>query len=643
MALKKNLLFGFVYLFFLYGLYSCASLGSPQGGPVDEAPPRFLTSTPLPDETNFSGKRVEIFFDELINLEKASEKVIITPPQKQLPQITALGKKVRVEFADTLIPNTTYTIDFMDAIVDNNEKNALENFTFAFSTGESVDSLIISGLLLNAENLEPMPGILIGLHSDLSDSIFYEDPFLRTTKTNERGRFWIRNIAHGSYHIFALNDKNRDYRFDQPGEEIAFLDSTLIPSFEPAIRFDTLWVDTITIDTVLEIPYTRFTPDSLTLFLFKEEFERQYLMKSERAAPYKISLFFNAKVIEPPRLRLLNKETDRDWFIPEWADGERTLHYWLRDSAVYQTDTLKLETIYMISDSLNRLVETTDTLTLFERRAGNQKKNSKKEQIEFLNIGLSSQAAMDVYDTVRITFSEPLAAFDPAWIRTERKEDTTWVPVSFEFVQDTLNPLTFYINQTWDYLSEYRIQIDSGTFTSIYDKHNNSIESTFKFRGEEDYGHLFVIVSGIEGPGFGELLDASDKPVKKAPVDRGELAFLDIKPGKYYLRYIRDDNNNGKWDTGNYEEKRQPEQVYYYPYSFEIRQNWELEQNWNVTELPVEKQKPLDITKNKPAEKKRKTTDNANTRQSTTGQPSTRQSTSGQSTTGQPSTRPSTR
>lgn len=260
-------------------LYACANIGNPNGGPYDELPPKFVSSIPVPNSTNYKGQKVEILFDELVQLDNPSENVIITPPQREMPIIRSAGKKVQVELLDSLKENMTYTIDFTNSIADNNEKNVLENFTFAFSTGDVIDSLEISGTVLNAENLEPMPGISIGLHSNLADSAFRTLPFDRTSRTNDKGQFTVRNIKPGKYRIYALNDVNRDYKFDQPGEDIAFLDSVFVPTFTMATRQDTLWKDSLTIDTIQTIHYTRFLPDDIRLRLFKEKFERQYMTR----------------------------------------------------------------------------------------------------------------------------------------------------------------------------------------------------------------------------------------------------------------------------------------------------------------------------------------------------------------------------
>ena len=263
-------------------LYACANMASPNGGPYDEQPPKFVSSTPAPGQLNYKGKKVEILFDELIQVDKPTENVIITPPQAMQPVIRANGRRVIVELEDTLRDNTTYTIDFTNSIADNNEKNIFENFSFAFSTGDQIDTLEISGVLLDAATLEPMPGITIGVHTDLADSAFTTIPFVRTSRTNDRGAFTIRNMAPGTYRIYAVEDVMRTYKYSQPGQQIAFGDSLIVPTFELTTRQDTTWKDSLTIDTIKTVPYTHFMPDDIALRLFKEKAERQYMLRPER-------------------------------------------------------------------------------------------------------------------------------------------------------------------------------------------------------------------------------------------------------------------------------------------------------------------------------------------------------------------------
>jgi hypothetical protein len=615
----KNTLFISAYLLLaVCGFYACASMGTPSGGDYDVTPPKMVSSKPTPNAIRFEGNKIELQFDEYIALEKPAEKVIITPPQQKTPVIKAVGRKVSVELRDTLIPNTTYTFDFTDAIVDNNEKNAIEGFSFAFSTGDIIDSLVISGILLNAENLEPMPNIMVGLHTDIADSAFTSLPFVRTSQTNDRGRFWIRNVAPGTYHLFALGDMNRNFRFDQPGEAIAFYDSLIIPSFEPAIRMDTIWKDSLTVDSIKEVQYTRFTPDDIKLFLFNEHFEPQYFVKGERPEEKKFILHFNSSETLPPDLHLLEDEPEDDWYIPEFSPDKKSLIYWMTDSLVYKRDSLRIEMNYFADDSLNNLVSKTDTLPLILRKREAAKKG-KDEKPEALKIEINPSNTLNVFDTLKITFSEPLAFLDTSCVLIQQKVDTLWEQRHFPIIRDSLNPRVFYVENNWSYAQEFRIKIDSAAIGSIYNKWNDSIAVNLKVPSDEEYGHIYVKIEGIEASGFGQLLDASEKIVRESFIYEGELVFENIKPGKYYLRYIDDVNGNGRWDTGNYADKQPPENVYYYPSFYEIRKYDEREYIWNVNEVAVEKQKPLEITKNKPVVKQPKRNEkNANQRNSNT-------------------------
>ena len=281
----------------IFILYACASTGTPDGGPYDETPPKFVRSTPEPNAINNQRKKISIEFDEFIKIENAAEKVIISPPQSEAPEVKASGKRVLVEFFDSLRENTTYTIDFGDAIFDNNEGNPMGDFAYAFSTGDRIDTMQVSGTVLNAQDLEPIKGIQVGLHKNLNDTAFTSLPFDRISRTDSRGRFTIKGIAPGKYRIYALKDGNQNYLFDSKTEIIAYSDSLIVPSMEPASRQDTTWnaFDTLKIDTIIKVNYTRFMPDDIVLRAFKEETTIQYLSKSEREQLNRFSLYFSAK------------------------------------------------------------------------------------------------------------------------------------------------------------------------------------------------------------------------------------------------------------------------------------------------------------------------------------------------------------
>jgi hypothetical protein len=598
------------FLFLLF-VCSCANIGTPNGGPYDEAPPKFVSSMPAPNQTNFKGNRVEIVFDELIQIDKPAENVIITPPQLQAPVIRSSGKKAVVELRDTLKENTTYTLDFTNSIADNNEKNVLENFTFAFSTGNMIDSLEVSGYLLQAENLEPAPGITVGLHANLHDTAFVKEPFIRTSRTNDRGRFVIRNIAPGTYRVFALNDVNRDYKFDQPGEDIAFGDSLIVPAFEFTSRQDTLWKDSLTIDTVRTVDYTRFVPDNIELRLFKEPFERQYILRPERAQENLFTLRFNARLDSLPRPVPLNFMPEQaDWYYPQWTEENRAVTYWLTDPLVWAKDTLQIAVDYPKSDSLNVLRPQTDTLALFMRRAPEPKKKKKNDADEpeppvFLGINADAPALMDIFDTVAIVFSEPVLELKKELFLLEQKVDTLWTPAAFDFFPDSLHSLAFFINRKWNYAEEYRLTIDSASIYSIYGKWNSGVSRQFRIKAEDEYGHLYININGLPADSvsaFVELLDGNDQPVRKSRLSNGGALFLDLNPNTYYARLVLDENENNRWDTGNYAEKRQPETVIYCPAPFGIMKNWQIEESWDIHAATFTRQKHPDITKNKPKE-----------------------------------------
>lgn len=612
----RDLLLAVCGVFLLVTMYSCANMASPNGGPYDETPPKYVSSMPAPNQTNYKGKRVEILFDELVQLDKPSENVIVTPPQLQLPIIRAAGKKVIVELKDTLKENTTYTIDFTNSISDNNEKNVFENYSFAFSTGENIDTLEVSGILLNAENLEPMPGITIGLHRNLEDSAFVKMPFDRTSRTNDKGEFTIRNISPGSYRIFGLNDVNRDYKFDQAGEEIAFNDSIIIPSFELTSRQDTLWKDSLTIDTIKTVAFTRYFPNDIELRLFKEDFVRQYLLKPERQQENLLVVHFNSPLDTIPLPRPINfTPSDSSWYFMQETEGGTAVNFWLTDSVVWKQDTLRVELSYPKSDSLNILRPQTDTLQFVMRRRPEKKKKKKDDEPEpivFLGMQVDAPGSMDLFDTVSVTFNEPVLDLSKELFFLDQKVDTVWTPVDFELFPDSTNSLNYFIRRPWKYGEEYRLEVDSATIFSIYDKWNEPYSGEFKIKKEDEYGHLYINIVGVDTTAYVELLNGSDAPIRKVKVKDGGALFMDLKPDKYYLRLVVDLNGNGKWDTGNYAAKRQPEEVFYSPVKYDVMQNWQVEETWDVKATPWAKQKPLEITKNKPKEATKKKRDYKN-------------------------------
>lgn len=601
-------------------LYSCASIGRPEGGPRDFEPPRFVGSTPKAGALNSKRTKVSLVFDEFIKLQKAGEKVVVSPPQVQQPEIKASGKRIQVNLLDSLKENTTYTIDFSDAIVDNNEDNPLGNFTFTFSTGAQIDTMEVSGTVLDASNLEPIKGILVGLHSNLNDSAFTKLPFDRVARTDSRGRFSIRGVAPGKYRIYALMDADQNFAFSQKSEVIAFNDSLIIPRMEERTRMDTAWVDSLTYDTIVEKQYMHYLPDDVILRAFKEFNYSQYLIKSERLVPHKFTFYFAAEADTLPTLKGLNFD-EKDAFIIEKNQRNDTIHYWVKDSLLYMQDTLSLSLSYLYTDTLNQLVPRTDTLNLVSKQKykkeepekEKKKKKKKKDEEEepeptkFLSVNVSAPSSMDVYGYISLTFDEPIASFDTAAIHLRQKVDTLWKDIPFEFEQDSLNLKKFNVYYDWEPTLEYEFSVDSTAFHGIYGLFTDKIKQGFKVRSEDEYFTLKFDITGADSVAFVELLDAQDKVVRRRRVNDQRIAdFYFLNPGKYAARLINDTNGNGKWDTGDFEKGIQPEKVYYYPNILEYKARWNVTQPWNIHALPMDKQKLDELKKQKPDEDKKK-------------------------------------
>lgn len=606
-------------------LYACANIATPTGGLYDVDPPEVVNASPAFNTLNNSKKKIEILFNENVKIEKPMDKVIIAPPQKKFPVIKAQGRKVIVELEDELLPNTTYTIDFTDAIVDNNEGNALENFSYSFSTGDHIDTLAVSGTVLKAENLEPAQGIYVGVHSNLNDTAFTKLPFERISRTDSRGKFTIKGIAEGEYKVYALNDLNRSYSYDNPQEEIAFLDSTFIPSSEFAMRNDTVFIDSLTIDTIHKVKYTRFIPDDILLRSFESGFERQYLQKHERTIPHKLDLFFAAPTKAAQFTLLEVNPTSDKWYVKESNITNDSVSIWITDSLIYKADTIKLEIDYYRTDTLNNHVLNTDTLN-FSMRGRRAKESTpptakegeeEKVVIQYLNIKDNVKPSHEIYSSISIEFEEPLANFDSTKIQLQHEVDSVFEAVHYTLLTDSLNVRKYGITHKWLPGEKYKLLIDSAAFVSEYGLHNNTLEKTFTVKELEQYGNLMFVISGLpQGKtAYVELLDAQDKPFRKVRVKDNEALFMDLNPGKLYARLFIDENEDGEWTSGNYELKRMPETVYYNHKWYEIRAFTNHEESWNLNERPFDKQKPLDITKNKPEEKKQKRDRNEEERQ----------------------------
>ena len=606
---------------------SCAKMGQPDGGWYDETPPVIVRTTPQDKGVNVKQKKISIYFDEYIKVDNPTEKVVISPPQIEQAEIAASGKKIVVELKDTLKPNTTYTVDFSDAITDNNENNPLGNYTYTFSTGDHIDTMEVAGYVLDAQNLEPIKGILVGLYSNLSDTIFTKEPMLRVSRTDSRGKFVIKGVAHGDYRIYALQDADNNYIFNQKSEQIAFTHDIITPSSMPDIRQDTIWRDSLRIDSIVRVGYTHFLPDDIVLRAFTEVQTNRYLVKTERTEPDHFTMFFSYGDSLLPQIRGLNFN-EQDAFIIEPTEKQDTITYWLRDTMLVNQDTLRMEVKYMATDTLGVLQLQTDTMDVlakvpYEKRLKQQadeyeewkkkqdkaKKRGKEYETEMPKKALepkynvASEPAPD--QNITITVPTPLASADTSRIHLYSKHDTLWYRSPFVLRPKPGQHRTYELLGEWRPGIEYSLEVDTMAFTDIYGKTSAPKKQGFKVKTEDAYATLLFDITGMaDTTVVVQLLNSQDVMVKEVSTSNGRAEFFYIKPDTYYARMFIDTNNNGVWDTGDYAADRQAETTYYYPDKIECKAKWDLTLTWNPTSRSLNLQKPMTITKQKPEKEK---------------------------------------
>ena len=610
-------------------IVSCARMGQPDGGWYDDTPPRVVHTDPADKGTGVKSKKVTITFDEFIKLEDATSKVVISPPQIEPADIKASGKKIVVELKDSLMDNTTYTIDFSDAISDNNEGNPMGNYTYSFSTGERIDTFEVSGNVLDATNLEPIKGILVGLYDDLSDTVFARKPFIRVSRTDSRGRFVIRGIAPGTYRVYALQDADGNYIYSQKSEMLAFSHETFNPYAKPDIRQDTVWRDTLRIDSIIRTPYTHFYPDDIVLRAFTALQTDRYLVKSERAEPNKLNFYFSYGNDSLPQLRGLNFNSDSAFVVDSNLKND-TITYWIKDTTLINTDSLTLEARYLITDSTGTLVMQTDTLEMipkmsYERRMKQGEKENKKwlkEQekkkkkgeaydsimpLKPLEPQISGGGTITPEQNIFFTMPTPLQKCDTSAIHLYSKIDTLWYKSRFEWLPVPGNIKKFELRAEWRPDIEYSLEVDSAAFVDIYGLVSKSIKQGIKVSSNDEFGSLIVNVSGQRDSAtvIVQLLGSNDNVQKEAKVVDGAAEFFYLKAGKYYLKAFVDNNDNGLWDTGDYYADLQPEDVYYYPKEVECKEKWDITIGWDLNATPVARQKPQAITKQKSEQEKK--------------------------------------
>ena len=571
-------------------LYGCANRGiGPQGGPKDEIPPKEVSAVPENGSVGFSGKRIEVTFNEYLQLDNVSQHLLMSPPQQNPPEVKARGKRLLIQFADSLRENTTYTLDFGNAVCDYTEHNPQPNYTYSFSTGEVIDTLEVRGRVYEAENLNPMKGVLVGIHSDLNDSAFVSAPFLRIAKTDSAGAFRIANIHEGDYRIYAVEDVSRDYRLTI-GEALAFDEAILTPEVRPHYHTDSLGRDSL-------VGY-EYGPADLVLWMFREKQQRLYLQRSARDQRHTIRVSFSAAPDSLPSFRTLN---DSVRFHAQYSPKGDSVTLWLSDTFSIHQDSLLFEVRYRATDSLYHLQWMTDTIRALWRApklsAKALKAEARKARRKRLELKSNAKAGFELNDTLQIICTTPLAQIVVDSIHLFEKKDSIYKRVPFTLAPYDTLPMRLTILAKLGAGKQYELRVDSAALRDLYGVHNNPVRYTLEMKKLEDYSTLKVTLTPYVPNARIQVLNGQDKVVRELPAKEDGTLFQYLKPDAYYLRLFIDDNGDGEWTTGSWTEKRQPERVYYFPRKIQTKSNWDFEEVWDYTAVEQTLSKPVELIK----------------------------------------------
>ncbi len=527
------------YLFFIVCLFlfSCALQMPPEGGPKDILPPKILSTDPENKSLNFSGKSIRIEFDEIISVNELSSQLVISPLLSKTPEIKGRKNTLYIEISDTLRENTTYTLNFGSGIADNNEGNKLEDYQFVFSTGSILDTLSISGKVIQAFDLATEKGILVTLYTDQGDSVPYLNRPVYFTKTNEAGEFRITNIAPGSYRIFAIDDKDGNYMYSSE-EKIAFNNSIVQAN-----------------DTGINLRL--FTAQPSLIFL-----------KSFSEFPGKASFVFNGPA-DSVKYNWVTDTTKLNLFAKSFSTDRDTLTFWYKN---------------ITADSLSitfedKQIGDTSVIRLFKKTEG---KPGRAVAKEFgISTGLNQTSVQHLHLPFYLYASRPVANAD--FSKIIFMEDSQVVSPVFKY-KDSLHA-NIDMEYSWKEKRHYTLFIPPGTFTDIYNSTNDTASFDFYSHSETDYGSVTLKLDKTnDGPYIFQLLNKEGSKVIRQFVVKSDttIEMRNLDPGTYRIKFIEDINGNGKWDTGNYLKSIQPETVQFFNESVLVRGNWDIELQMSV-------------------------------------------------------------
>lgn len=534
---RKFLGFIFVFIIILVS-YQCAQRGNPTGGPKDITAPELTRAEPPNMTTNFKGQKIRLYFNELVKLKDIQKQLIISPPLKNSPVLSPIGnanKYVEITIKDTLAPNTTYTLNFGQGIVDNNEENPKSFFTYVFSTGDYIDSLELKGVVKDAFNKKPDDFISVMLYkidTSYTDSTIYKRPPNYITNTLDSAIiFKLNNLKEGKYALFGVKDAANNNLFDQKTDKIAFVK------------------DTINLPT-----------DSIYLLTLFKEIPDYSVAVPTMEASNKISFGYygegsdisiNTLTEIPDTVKtIITKERDKD-----------TLNFWFTP---YEMDSL----IFTLT---NEKLKVRDTF----------KVKSRKVVFDSLKISMSQNGNIEFDKPINLLSNTPLIRFDSTKIKLMDKDS---IEIAVNVKLDSLrNLLNFDFKIDPD--QNYRMELIPGAVTDFFETTNDSVAFSFKTKSLADYGNLTLNLNSnsIVYPIIVQLTNEKGELQREIYATEPQVyTFDNLNPGKYQARVIFDLNGNGKWDTGNLLKKIQPEKISYYPALIELRANWEKIETFNL-------------------------------------------------------------
>jgi uncharacterized protein (DUF2141 family) len=559
-------------------LAACATMVQPNGGPVDKTPPIPEVFSPANGSMNMTKKKVVIRFDEFIVLEKLIQQLVVSPPMPEDPVISIQGKKLIIELPDSLRPNTTYTIFFGDAVRNFKENLPTHNFSYVFSTGLVVDSLSISGMAVNAFNHAPYEELTIMMYKNQHDSVLYKEKPYYLTKTESSGRFSLQNLAEGEYQIFALKDENRNYNLDQSTEEIAFIDSLVIPH-HPAEFYE--------YDSSGAFIKAK-TPPEINLFVFSNPARETKLVDYKVTIPNKVQFYFN-RPISKLNFIPLDFKSDTTWHFETYSSN--------RDSITTYLMAIDKDTINVAIADGEVIIDTLELVLIKKqievesrgRKRKNDEEDVKKAKVPVPKpkIGLQTNINGDFafFGHIELRFTIPLNSYIEDRIQILRPNDTIWEAMDFKsYFSDSTNHQRITIETNFDERSNYKIRVLPNCFHNIYHSTNDTLEQVFSTNELRNYGSLLLNVQNIDKqPLIIQLMNSKNGVLQEHFLTGSEsINYPYLADGKYIIKAIVDTNKNRKWDNGDLEKRIQPERIYFLPQLIDIRANWDNEQVWII-------------------------------------------------------------